>query len=307
MFHLRPITARDRSEVAELVCLSTNHWYQTRLGTKVFHAGPESTAVFFDVYQALDPGCAVVAEHTATGLLVGSCFYHPRQTHVSLGIMNVHPNYFGKGIAKDLLQYILDYADKHGYPSVRLVQSALNLDSFSLYTRAGFVPRRAFQDMLVGVPQEGLGRRFAGEERVRPAKIEDVSAAAALEREIAGISREKDYQYFIENRDGLWEMFVYDGPKGIEGFLAALKHPGLPLVGPGVARTEEQAAALLARVLDGFRGRTALCLVPADCPDLVKGLYAIGAKNCELHFSQVRGEFQPFRGVSMPTFLPETG
>ena len=49
MFHLRPITARDRSEVAELVCLSTNHWYQTRLGTKVFHAGPESTAVFFDV------------------------------------------------------------------------------------------------------------------------------------------------------------------------------------------------------------------------------------------------------------------
>lgn len=137
----------------------------------------------------------------------------------------------------------------------------LNLDSFSLYTRAGFVPRRAFQDMLVGVPQEGLGRRFAGAEHVRPAKIEDVSAAAALEREIAGISREKDYRYFIDNRDGLWEMFVYDGPNGVEGFLAGLKHPGLPLVGPGVARTEEQAAALLARVLDGFRGgrRCAWC------------------------------------------------
>jgi hypothetical protein len=36
-------------------------------------------------------------------------------------------------------------------------------------------------------------------------------------------------------------------------------------------------------------------------------MYDWGARNCELHFCQVRGEFQAFRGISMPSFLPETG
>jgi hypothetical protein len=36
-------------------------------------------------------------------------------------------------------------------------------------------------------------------------------------------------------------------------------------------------------------------------------MYDWGARNCELHLCQVRGEFQPFRGISMPSFLPETG
>jgi hypothetical protein len=35
-------------------------------------------------------------------------------------------------------------------------------------------------------------------------------------------------------------------------------------------------------------------------------MYDWGARNCELHFCQVRGEFKPFQGISMPTFLPET-
>lgn len=40
---------------------------------------------------------------------------------------------------------------------------------------------------------------------------------------------------------------------------------------------------------------------------LVRKLYELGARNSELHFCQVRGEFQPFRGLSLPSFLPETG
>jgi hypothetical protein len=31
---------------------------------------------------------------------MGSCYYRARETHVSLGIMNVHPNHFGKGVAR---------------------------------------------------------------------------------------------------------------------------------------------------------------------------------------------------------------
>ena len=66
-FRLRPITPDDRDELAELVCLSTNHWYQVNRGITIFPGGEEVTAVFPDVYQALDPGCGVAAEHARNG------------------------------------------------------------------------------------------------------------------------------------------------------------------------------------------------------------------------------------------------
>jgi hypothetical protein len=48
-------------------------------------------------------------------------------------------------------------------------------------------------------------------------------------------------------------------------------------------------------------------LVPVEREMLVRALYEVGARNCELHLYQVRGKFTPFQGISMPTFLPETG
>lgn len=127
---LRAMEAKDWSEVADLVYVSTNYWYEANRRMAIFSGGPDATRLFCEVYEALDPECCVVAEHPGTGRLMGSCFYHPRETHVSLGIMNVHPNYFGRGIARQLLDFILDFADGQKKP-VRLVSSAMNLDSFS--------------------------------------------------------------------------------------------------------------------------------------------------------------------------------
>jgi hypothetical protein len=79
------------------------------------------------------------------------------------------------------------------------------------------------------------------------------------------------------------------------------------MLGPCVARSEQEAAALILSELEWHRGRAPVFLVPVDRPALVGQMYEWGARNCELHFCQVRGEFQPFRGISMPTFLPETG
>jgi len=305
--HLRPMEPRDRIEIAELICVSTNYWYQSRGAGPIFAGGPESTVLFFDVYEALDPGCGVVAENPANGRIMGSCFFHPRETHVSLGIMNVHPNYFGRKVARALLKYITDYADANGYPATRLVQSAMNLDSYSLYTRAGFVPRYAYQDMLVKVPAAGIVRCFPGQERVRPATLADVPKLASLEREVAGIAREKDYRFFIENQHGIWAGLVYEGESGqIDGFMFSSKHSGSNMVGPGVARTEQQALALTGTALDRYRGGAAVLLAPVVCYQLVAALYDLGAVNVEIHFCQVRGQYQPFAGISMPVFLPES-
>ena len=79
------------------------------------------------------------------------------------------------------------------------------------------------------------------------------------------------------------------------------------MLGPGVMRSEADAAALLAAELDHHKGRTPVFLVPMEKTALVRQVYDWGGRNCEMHFCQVRGEFQPFNGVNMPCFLPETG
>src|SRR5687767_15218740 len=137
-FRLRRMEQADWPQVAELICTSTNTWYERSGKPRVFESS-SATIAFCEIYEALDPGCCVVAEDAPAKRLAGSCFYHPRPTHWSLGIMNAHPNHFGRGVARELLRFITDRADEAGLP-VRLVSSAMNLDSFSLYNRAGFVP-----------------------------------------------------------------------------------------------------------------------------------------------------------------------
>ena len=305
---LRTATPEDRAEIAELIYASTNAWYQLRGMPPIFSGGPETTEVFCEVYDALEPGCCVVAENPRTGRLMGSCFYHPRPQHVSLGIMNVHPNYFGRGVARALLDYIIDYTNRHGYKALRLTQSALNLDSFSLYNSAGFVPRYAYQDMMLQVPEGGLSTSLPGLEHVRDATPDDVTALVDLELSVSGISRETDYRFCIKNGQGFWHASVYEVSAGkIEGFLISSGHPAFNMLGPGVARTEAQAAALICKELDQYRGRSPVTLVPMEKTGLVRQMYEWGARNVELHFCQVRGEFQPFAGVNLPTFFPETG
>jgi len=129
---------------------------------------------------------------------------------------------------------------------------------------------------------------------------------ARTRNDAAGIARMKDFSYFIKNDRGFWHVSVIEGDNDIEGFLVTCDHPGLNIMGPGAARREEQAATLIHRELNPYRGRQPLFIVPVDCGNLVRMLYGWGARNCELHVSQVRGEAVPSRGVIMPTFLPES-
>jgi hypothetical protein len=152
-----------------------------------------------------------------------------------------------------------------------------------------------------------MTHRIAGADRVRPATLDDVPAMAALEMEIAGISREEDYRYCITNAAGFWHAAVYENARGgIDGFMLSSGHPALNMLGPCLARTEQEAAALIGTQLDHYKGRSPVFLIPTERTALVRQMYEWGARNCELHFCQVRGEFKPFAGISMPTFLPET-
>ena len=255
-----------------------------------------------EVYEALDPDCCVVATDES-GTLIGSAFYHPRETHVGVGVVSVHPASFGRGVGRALMEEIIRIAD--GKP-LRLVSSAMNLDSFSLYTRLGFVPQVTLQAVTLTVPVAGLP---GASTRLRAAAMADVPAIADLELRLNGVRKEQDYRFFVANQSGSWRLAVIENADGeLAGFLAASTYPSLHILGQGVAVDEATMQELVHGMLDlHFRGQDVVWLLPVGCSGLVRQAYALGARNRETHLFSVLGEAQPMRGITLPTFLPESG
>lgn len=293
--------------VATLIFESTNHWYESKGFGKIFQGEPEDCLVFPEVYEDLDPGCCLVAVDRESERIIGSCFYHPRESHVSLGIMNAASDSGHRGVAKALLNEIVAYSKERNLP-VRLVSSAFNLDSYSLYTKRGFAPYAFYQDMILTVPEAGVAVDDVPGHLVRSANRDDGAAIHALEQELWGVSRLKDWRYFIENRRGYWRVDVVQGGSGeLLGAIASVNHPGSKLLGPGIARSSIVAKMLIQASLNRHRGGSVVCLVPAKESELVAALYALGARNCELHVGQSLGPPPKVDGIVLPTFMPETG
>ncbi|CAI2476273.1 GNAT family N-acetyltransferase [Serratia ficaria] len=190
----------DRQEIARLIQLSTNAWYRRHGMGDIFPAEPDGCGLFVDVYRRLDPDRHWIVRDEQ-GVLCGSCFFHPRATHLGLGIMNVHPDYFGRGIAAQLIVKADELA---GDLPIRLLSSALNLDSYALYHRAGFTPYAMYQDMAIPVPAEGFPALRLTRGRVRAARPDDLAGILQLERELLGIERRRDIDDFLNDAGGLW-------------------------------------------------------------------------------------------------------
>ena len=308
-FELRPLTDDDVFEYADMLFGAFNAWWWKHgLGRDFYECDPVETAIFYHVYNDLTPGSSIAAFHRETGRMMGACFYHPRENHVSLGIMAVHPNYVGNGVARAMVDYILGYVRDNDYPTCRLVNSAMNLDSFSLYNKAGFTPREMYQDMIINVPEKGINQHVNRENWVRDAHKDDVSLMGDLELELSGIKRELDYRYWIENPRGIMHATVCENEiGGIDGFLISLKSPALNILSPCVARDQETALALLRNDVNRFAGTWALFVVPMQQRKIVDQLYEWKAFNVETHVLQVWGEYKPCTGVVLPSYLPESG
>jgi hypothetical protein len=207
-----------------------------------------------------------------------------------------------------MVDHILRFTRDNNYRSCRLVGSAINMNSFSLYNRSGFVPRAVYHDMVITASVDDPFTHVPGEDHVRDAVIDDVTGMGGLEMEVSRIRREEDYRYAIDNPRGIFHASVFENSQqGIDGFMISVRHPALNMLGPCVARSEETALALIRRELKRFRGTWVLSVVPMDKRKMVEQFYQWGARNVETHLKQVWGEFQCFGGVNMPGFLPETG
>lgn len=302
-----PLSAADHEPIARLLHHALVHWYESRLGQGAkFGDSHEPFLLFPAVYEALDPGQCVTAR-TDNGEIVGVCFSHERETHIAIGIVATAPAASGRGIARKMMTTVLAKAHRLGKPA-RLVSSLLNLDSFSLYTRLGFIPGAMFQDLLITVPETGLAAAPpSGVAHVRQATLADVPHIADFEQAQQGIRREPDYAFFLRNEVGAWRVLVSESEDGaVNGFLAMSTHPSFTMIGPGLAATEETAIALLWQALDGLRGKTLVFLAPCTATALVRTAYSWGARNVELHVAQSTAPVATARGIVFPTFMPET-
>ena len=183
------------------------------------------------------------------------------ETHISLGIMNVHHEQFGRGVARSLLNTITNRGRAEG-KSVRLVSSCLNLDSYSsthvaVSSPSTHLPRH--DDPSTGSrspphpPPDGIV--------IREAMMDDVEAMAAVEMEVSGISRRSDYKYFLRNEEGFWHTSVVEGANGLEGFLVSCGSEMCNMFRPGVAQGEDQAALIHAELNQHKAGAPlSLCL-----------------------------------------------
>jgi len=292
-------------EAATLIHASTNAWYLKNTGRVAFACEPAGCRLFPDTYDALDAGQCITATDDSTGQLIGTCYLHPRETHIGVGIVNTAPDVAAAGVASLMLREACAIADASGLP-LRLVSSASNLDSYSLYHRQGFVARQIFQDMLLQVPEDtSMLTSEIDTASVRPATISDVPAIAALEREQTGSYRPADWTHFLETDH--FAVFVDVAPDGaICGALNVTNHAANCTLGPAHARDEASICSLLAAALPVVAGRTALVLVSPAATTVTSLLYAWKARNADIHLLQVRGAYTAPTGVQLMTFLPES-
>jgi len=308
-FDLSTIRSDEHPAIAALIHQSLVGWYESRLrqGHR-FGDSAHPFMIFPEVYETLDPGECIAARDTESGRVIGVCFVHPRERHHSVGIVATAPEAGGRGVARAMMQEAIKRAEAEGKP-LRLVSSLLNLDSFSLYTRLGFVPGAIFQDLLFNVPAEGMTVTAPeGCDRVRVARDDEAAKIADFEAAQQGIRREKDYAFFLGNMAGQWKVWVSEDAAGkINGVLVVSLNAAMPMLGPGVAVDEPAALALIWSALNELAGRSYVLLAPAAAAGLIRALYGWGARNVELHVAQVYGDPPEGTGIAFPTFLPESG
>lgn len=305
-YTLSPVRPADHEPIAKLLHRSLVAWYEEHLRAGArFGTSHEPFLLFPQVYEALDPGEGIAARG-AGGELLGVCFVHPRETHVSIGIVATAPEAGGAGIARAMMEAAIARAAEAGKPA-RLISSLLNLESFSLYSRLGFVPHTFYQDVSLDVPEGGMTVPAPpGAGRVRLARSDEAARLADFEFQQQGIRRLPDYEFFLRNEVGSWQILVLDDAGGLEGFLVCSHDPSLNILGPGVARDEPAATALLWRALQAQPGRNLVFLLPCASAGLVRTAYAWGGRNVELHAAQILGPIPQARGVVFATYLPES-
>ncbi|HEX8912492.1 MAG TPA: GNAT family N-acetyltransferase, partial [Humisphaera sp.] len=193
---------------------------------------------------------SVVAEQG--GRIVGSNFLWTGDPIAGVGPITVAHEAQG-GVGRRLMEAVLARAAEIGQPNVRLVQSAFNLTSMSLYTKLGFDVREPLACMN-GKPPAVAFPGYA----VRPATPEDAAACADLCRRVHGHDRTGDLmggvaQGLAKVVEHGGRIVAYTSDLGFFGHTVAIDNAGLMALIGGAGKINGSGFLLPSRNGEVFR------------------------------------------------------
>ena len=169
---LRAGTPQD-AEAAGRICHQAFTAVATAYGYPSDFPAPEIGIGLMTMLLAHPGFYSVVAERD--GAMVGSNFLDERSSVAGIGPITVDPTVQEIGIGRLLMQDVLDRAAERRFAGVRLLQSAYNTRSLSLYARLGFQVR----DVVACMQGPPIGAAIPGY-HVRPATEADAAAGNAV-------------------------------------------------------------------------------------------------------------------------------
>lgn len=217
-------------------------------------------------------------------------FGDERDEVVGVGPVAVALKHQGKGLGRAVMEALLESAERGGFRSVRLLQAAYNMISFSLYAALGFEVKDTLAN-FAGSPGSGE----APVDHVRDGGAEDFDALDALCRQVLHYSRRHDIE----------RMAMFAPPVVVErqGRIVAYacRFPGEEAVlGHGVA-VDAQAMRDLLIGAHRIAGTPLRFSMPVSQAETVRWCLATGMRLKEIDTYMVRGDYEPPAGLWFPS------
>ncbi len=221
--------------------------------------------------------------------LLACNFGDERDEVVGVGPVAVAVDQQGRGFGRRVMESLLERADERGFPSIRLIQSAYNMQSFSLYHKLGFNVTEALA-LVQGRPPAGT----SPEGTTRDYRAADIDACDRLHRDVMGYGRRND----LEAMARFAPPVVVERDGAVAGYLT--RFPGEEvIVTHGVARDEQALRDLVIGTARAASEQLVL-FIPVSHAATLRWAMANGFRLRELNTYMVRGEYAPPSGAWIP-------
>ena len=224
------------------------------------------------------------------GKPVACNFGDERDETIGVGPVATAVDQQGRGLGRRVMEALLERAEEAGFTSVRLVQVAYNMQSFSLYHNLGF----EVKDLLANI-RGRVAESETPSDHVREYAPADLDACDALHREVLGIGRSHD----IEFSAAFAPPVVVERDSRVAGYVTRFPGEETYLL-HSVAVDERALRDLLTGMSRAAPGDIHL-LLPARQAETLRWAMAQGFQLLELDTYMVRGDYQEPMGAWTPS------
>jgi predicted N-acetyltransferase YhbS len=225
---IREATADD-AETCGRIMWDAFETFATAHNFPIEPGSPEFTDFQMQAMLSTDGIFGVVAKRG--GDILGSALQDERGTIIGIGPVSVDPGVRDGRVGRALMEALLQRCRERDVAGVRLVQTAYNYRSLSLYAKLGFAVREPLSVFQGSPNAAGLPGTT-----VRPAIPDDVDACDDICRRVHGHDRHAEVQGAVDR--GIASVAERGGE--ITGYTT-----GLGYIGHAIGKTDDDVIALL--------------------------------------------------------------